>query len=309
MTDFSKLIFYRTKLKNELLKKRVLDDQDLYYIFKKRIYLNDAIDEEIKSRVDGLIDNFNVFLFLGEQGSMKTSSAMSLMKEKVNPSFSMSGVCFTYADFESRLNTSVSGDCFQIDEMVFQHGTGSIRLINDLQNIIETLRKRRNSMFMCGVTSKFFPESIFHLVFEALDNTIQGTCKDIPELHEVRTCPCNKDKDHVIDCVFVRFIVRKNDKSIGFYVQKVIWNNPMWLEYNNEKVKFMEQAKSNAFDKLDYEGIAEELLNDKELVFYKKNRDLKLYLEKKFPNLANEEKELLIRQIRITREKKEVKLN
>jgi hypothetical protein len=96
---------------------------------------------------------------------------------------------------------------------------------------------------------------------------------------------------------------------VGLYVEEIIWNNSLWQEYKIIKDEFVEKAKIQDFAKLDYEKVANELLKERETSFYSSLKDLMLLLEKKFPNITVDEKELIARQIIIFRKERSVEYN
>jgi hypothetical protein len=295
------ITFFRSPLQTELIRLKISEDSSLLRLFRRKKYLNEAIEHEISIRKHGVIDNFLTILLLGEQGTFKSSVALCL-SEMLDDNFKINNVAFLYEQFNNLISNSVPTNAFMLDEQVFLHGVGSIRIINDLQNIIETLRKRQNSMVLVGVEGKYFPEEIFTFVLETIDSCILGTCEKNNSLHEVRNCEYAEANNHLCDKLYVRLLVKKMGKAIGFYVQKIDWNNKLWLDYLPLKDVFLEKAKNRNFSKLDYEGIARELLQEPELSGYNKIGDFKLLLEKRFPNLTSEEKRLLARQIHLFKE-------
>lgn len=295
--ECKKLNFYRTDLQNCLLINKIRKKEGLWRIFKRKVYRNDEMKNEINSRINGIIDNFITILVLGEQGTFKSSMTQALMCE-IDLQFNVLRICFLYDGFKTLLNESNPKQAFQLDEQVFLHGTGSIRLLEELQSIIETIRKRMNSLAVVGVEDKYFPEKIFTFVLETVDSCILGTCELSDVSHEVRSCACDW-REHKIEKLYVRTLVKKQEEYIGFYVQEIDWNNPLWQDYCKIKDDFLELTKTQNFMKLDYERVSNEIM--KECGNYKTTRDLKLFLEKKFPNLTIDEKDLLARQIKINR--------
>lgn len=131
-------------------------------------------------------------------------------------------------------------------------------------------------------------------------------CKDNDIEHEIRTCAFNDEHHHSPKRIFVRLLIKKMGHYAGLYVEEIIWNNSLWQEYKIIKDEFVEKAKMQDFAKLDYEKVANELLKERETSFYNSLKDLMLLLEKKFPNITVDEKELIARQIIIFRKERSV---
>jgi hypothetical protein len=224
---------------------------------------------------------------------------------EADPSFSAENVCFIYDDFNNKLKNSVPKQAFELDEEVWQHGTGSTRIVNDTQSLIETLRKRQNSMGIACTTDKYFPEDIFTFFLETIDTCMLGTCPQNNCLHEIRNCEHHTATEHNICEVYVRLGVIKRGHFIGLYIKKINWNNQLWRDYCIKKDLFLEQAKNMEFNKMNYEKAALELLRLPEANLYKKKGQIKLLIEKNRPNLTREERDLLAEQIKIIRQGEE----
>lgn len=159
------MIFFRTKFQDILLRKKVIENKELINIFRKKIYLNEALDEEINHRINGIIDNFVTILIVGSQGTIKSSVGQNKAFH-IDPSIKADkNIFFVYEAFRNALANSQPKQTFILDEQIFLHGIGSVRIINEVQGIIETLRKRQNSMILIGVEDKYFPEEVFTFVF------------------------------------------------------------------------------------------------------------------------------------------------
>lgn len=302
--DFENLTFYRTPLQEIFLRMKMRDHDSLRNVLRKNIILNEAINYEINSRLNGVIDNFLTILIRGEQGSMKTSTALEFLM-MIDPSFSAENVCFLYDDFNNKLKNSVPKQAFELDEQVWQHGTGSMRIVNDTQSLIETLRKRQNSMVICCTTDKYFPEEVFGFFLETIDTCILGTCPFNMEHHEIRSCEQFPAKEHHISEVYVRLGVMKKGHFVGLYIMPINWGNQLWRDYCLKKDLFLEQAKNMEFNKMNYEKAAIELLKLPESHLYIKKSQIKLLIEKNKPNLTKEERDLLAEQIKMIRTEEE----
>lgn len=299
--NFSEITFYRTPLQDLFLRMRIRDHDSLRNVLRKNTIINEAIDKEIESRINGVIDNFFTILIKGEQGTFKTSTLLEFII-KGYPNFSVNNVCFLYDDFNEKLRNSNPKEAFELDEEVWQHGTGSTRIVNDTQSLIETLRKRQNSMGIACTTEKYFPEEIFTFFMETIDTCILGTCPFNNYEHEIRLCDKFSAKEHHITNVFVRLGVIKKGHFIGLYIMPINWDNDLWKDYCKVKDVFLEQAKNSDFNKMNYEKTAQELLKLPEASLYNKKGQIKLFIEKNKPNLTREERDLLAEQIKIIKD-------
>lgn len=302
--NFDDLTFYKTPLQDLFLRMRMRDHDSLRNVLRKNLIINEAIDEEISSRINGVIDNFITILIKGEQGTFKTSTLLEFLII-IDPSFCAENVCFIYDEFNQKLKNSVPKQAFELDEEVWQHGTGSMRIVNDTQSLIETLRKRQNSMGIACTTDKYFPEEIFTFYMETIDTCMLGTCPFNMEHHEIRSCKEFPAKEHHISEVYVRLGVIKRGHFIGLYIKKINWGNQLWCDYCLKKDLFLEQAKNMEFNKMNYEKTALEILKLPESHLYRKKSQIKLLIEKNKPNLTKEERDLLAEQIKMIRTEEE----
>jgi hypothetical protein len=252
MINLNNLKFFKTPLELELLRLKVEENPDLKRLIINKKIINDAVDEEIRVRTKGDMENFMVILIHGKAGSIKSSVALELIK-KINPSFTKEGICFQFEELKAKLMNSKKGDCFTLDEVLYMHGAGTIRLINEIQNMVETLRKRQNSLIFCCVTPKYFPEESFTMVLETIDKCLLGTCEKNLELHEIRNCPHgNGGNQHSIKKAFVRLAVKQEGKYLGLYIQEISWDNDLWKEYTPIKDAFVDNIPSQSIFKFDY---------------------------------------------------------
>jgi hypothetical protein len=298
-----KLRFYKTPLEQAILNSKAEENEDFARILLNKTIMNNAIEEEIRSKIRGEIENFLVILIHGSQGSIKSSVMIQLCK-KIDPNFTAQQISFLLEEMKTKINDSQPLQAYALDEQVYQHGTGIMRLTHEIQNMIETLRIRQNSIIVVCVTPKYFDESIFSFVLETLDKCMLGTCEKNPLKHEIRNCPLTEGKKHDIKEVWVRLAVKKEGKYLGLYYQEVEWNNSIWNDYCPFKDSFAKKSLNQDFTRLDFEKKAEEIMQDPEISLYKNLKSLKLLIEKRIPNLTSEEKELIAQQIKINREKK-----
>ena len=292
------LKYYKTELELEILLAKIYSNRSLHKIFKHKKIINRSINEEINLRLKGDIENFVTILIIGEQGSLKSTCGQELAK-RTDKNFTSNNISLFYEDFKKKISESKAGQTFILDEMVFIHGTGSNRLIDEIQTTIETLRKRKNSMIIIAVEEKYFPEEIFTFTMETLDQCLLGTCNKNKRLHEVRSC---ETKKHVIKKAFVRLAVKKKGIYLGLYIQEIKWGGEVWNEYEIIKDAFLNKVLKHDFVKLDFKNEAKKLRLMPESNNYKSIKELKLFLEMKRPNLTVAEKELLSLEIKLQRE-------
>jgi len=303
MTRLDQIKFYKDKLELRLLKTKTRKERSLKRLFKRKLIINQEIDDSIYRRLHGVIENFVTILLLGEQGSIKSSVGLCLCEKTDQKGFTAKRVAFLYEEFKQILNKLQIGESSQLDELVFQHGVGSQRIIEEIQTIIETVRRNQTCMVIISPEEKYFPEEIFTFVMETIDCCLLGTCTADQEPHEIRSCD-TPDKEHHMEKAYVRLAIKKRGEYIGFYIQEIKWNNKIWKEYDKRKTAFLKLVKSQDFKKLDYEKEANRILEIKDIDDYKTNKQLKLLLEKKIPNLTVEEKNLLIEQIKIQKRRR-----
>ena len=290
--------YYKTPLELDILLSKIYSNRSLHKIFKHKKIINRDVNREISLRLKGDIENFVTILIIGEQGSLKSTCGQEIAK-RTDKNFSSNNISLFYADFRNKISGSQAGQTFILDEMVFLHGTGSNRLIDEIQTTIETLRKRKNSLIIIAVESKYFPEEIFTFTMETLDKCLLGTCKSKSRLHEIRSC---KEKKHVIKKAFVRLAVKKKGIYLGLYIQEIRWGGDLWNEYEIIKDAFLKKVVKQDFVKLNFKQEAEKIRLMPESNSYQSVKELKLFLEMKKPNLTVAEKELLALEIKLQRE-------
>lgn len=232
--------------------------------------------------------------------SWKSSTGQEIATINDETKFRADKVCFTYQEFRDKFEKSKPKEWFIQDEQVFLHGVGSGRIVESIQTLIETLRQRQNSMIVISPEGKYFPESIFTYVMETIDRSILGRCKHNNNLHEIRTCP---HRPHIDIEATVRLAVKKENVYIGFYTIPITWKTQIWQEYYKRKVEFTRKVLTEDFQKIDYERLAKEVMSLPNNKDYKTHKQLKLLLEKKYPNLAVGEKDLIIEEIVLTRKR------
>lgn len=291
--------FFQTSLQRELLIAKIRANPTLKDVFKKKKNITNKIDEEITHRTRGILENWLILHVKGATGSLKSSVAMTIGK-KIDRTFNHERIELNYEAFQEKINNSLPLQAFQLDEQIFSHGTGTTRIINDLANLIETLRKRQNSMIIVTPDLKYFPEDKFTYILETIDDTLVATCPHNPKPHEPRTCKCYLEKSSKITKAYVRLAVKKEDYYLGFYIVEIDWNNLDWQEYSKKKDEFIELMRQNQVRNHDYEKLARNIINTNDFPIYMKNKkSLAILIEKHHPNLTTNEQELIIEQIRI----------
>ena len=297
------ITYYHTPLQKELLISKIRQNPSLKKIFKKKKYITEQVEQELRHRRDGIIENFSTIFILGTQGSFKSSIALTIAK-KFDENYNAERISFGYEEFRKKIEESKPKQFFQLDEQVFKHGTGTTRIIQDINNLIETLRKRQNSMIIVSPERKYFDENLFTYTIETIDTSIKATCPHNQELHEPRNCACYEEKTCEIKTCYVRTAVKKEGIYLGFYVIEIDWNNQLWDDYQIKKDRFMEEIVQDKLHNMDYQKIAEDIINDEEFEHYKKTKkSLRLLIEQKKPNLTIGESELICEQIRVIQRK------
>jgi len=265
--------FYLYPLQREILRERLKYEADLRRVFKKNRDLTETINKDIEARIhNNERKNWVLIQINGETGSMKSSIAISLMKRLIDLSFTAEGITQEYNRFLDLLRNSKPGQGFILDEMVFQHGTGSVRLKDDIVNLAETLRKRMNSMIFVTPSEKFLKDENVTFTLE----------------------PCGFDEEKKV----VRCLVRKG-RYLGFYYVSLLWETALWKEYEKGKDVFIEKSSQGDYEKLPYEALARKILKDIPEAYMKNSKRLRLYVEKNNPNLTTKEADFLLEQIKI----------
>lgn len=260
-------------LQREILRERLKYELDLRKVFRKNIDLTTVIKKDIEERLRTKNrKNWVLIQINGETGSMKSSVALAIMKQLIDHDFTAESISQEYNRFLEMLRNSNPGQGFILDEMVFQHGTGSVRLKDDIVNLAETLRKRMNSMIFVTPTEKFLKDENVTFTLE----------------------PCGFDEENKT----VRCLVRKG-RYLGFFYVPLLWKHPIWKDYEKGKDDFIERSSQGDYAKLQYETIARKLLSEMPEEYMKNAKRMRLYVEKNNPNLTTKEAELLLEQMKI----------
>lgn len=292
--------FYHTELQEELLLAKIRANPSLKKIFKEKKDLTKKLEKDLLGRVNGLIENFACIFIKGQQGSFKTAVARKLCKI-LDPNFTTKQTSFQYEEHLEKVRNSQPRQAFHLDEQCFERGTGAIRIVQEFQETMETLRKRQNSMIVVSPEKKYFPEDIFTYTLETIDNELIATCPYNQQDHEPRECNCYEEKVSKITGAKVRCGIKLDGKYIGFYVADIEWNDPDYQAYEEVKEEFMSQIAGGKKKKTDYEKMAREVLENPDHEKYKTRKGLKILVQKERPNLTIGETELVIEAIMMIR--------
>jgi hypothetical protein len=268
------MVYQLYPLHQVILKDRIKHERDLRRVFKQQIDLTATIIEEARQRLhDGNRDNWLVIQINGETGSMKSSVGLAFNKTVIDPEFDEERVCTEYTELIDKVSDSKPGQSFMQDEMIFQQGIGSNRFTENIINLVETLRKRKNSLTFITPTEKFIG-----------DVNVTFTLEPCGFDHKTKT---------------VRCLVRKHGRYIGFYYQKLMWGDDLWEKYSKIKESFLERTATQQYKKMDYERLAKKMIESMPENYMSKKKRIKLYVEKNSPNITKEERDLLIAQIEV----------
>jgi len=297
-------LFFQTPIQREILIQKIRTNPSLKRLFRTGKNVTQQINDDINHRLNGIINNFFTLHITGTAGSFKTTTAVSIAK-KFDPTFtSTQRVSFEYEDYLEKFKTSQPKQIRQIDEQAFMRGTGSLRMIQEIQEHIESLRKRQNSLIIISPEKKYFHDNLFTYMFETIDNSLTATCPTNPTPHEPRLCTCYQNRTAKIESCKVRSAVKIDDMYLGFYIIDIDWQNPDWTEYELAKDEYMKRLVMGEKKRTDYEKIAQTILdenpNNEE---YKNKKALKILVEKNRPNLTVNEIELVCESIAMVRRK------
>lgn len=296
----TEIAWYRTPMREEMLLQRIKNNPTLLAIVRAKKDITIKLDEDINHRLNGGMENFVTLYIISEQGNFKSSVAQSI-STKYDPNFTENNVCMTYEEFENMFKESKPKTFHILDELVFQHGMGSTRVIHDFQTKIEVLRKRQMSTIVCTPEAKYFPENIFTYVLEPFDNSIQVTCPYNKKNHETRNCKCYPEKKFLVKEAYVRCAVKKEGQYIGFYIVPIEWSTPLWSKYTQKKDAFNEMVIQQQQNQSDYRGKAQKMLADPDSKQYRTKKALKLLCYKMFPNVTTQESEMIVEEASILR--------
>lgn len=299
--------FFQNPMTKELLINKIRMNPSLKRVFVKKRDVTDLVNQDISQRVNGLLENYVTIFILGLAGSMK-SSLLQNIGTRFDKSFSAKSISFLYESFKKLIEESKSGEFKGLDEDLFASGLGTGRIVEEMQNLIETVRKSGVSFIIASPSMKYLEESSFIYILETIDTALVATCPHNLEFHEPRNCICFEEKNCDIKRCFIRAVVKTQGIYLGFYIVEVDWNNDLWKEYGIEKDKFVKSVKEGKIHNQNYKSIAEEIIDDQNFDMYKKTKKgLKLLLEQKYPQLTVSETDMVAEQIRVLQRMEENK--
>ena len=297
-TPYEDIPFYHTNIDTRLLTKKIQNNPEIYEIFKKKQNITNDVNQEIIYRMRGSQENFVTIFITGEQSRKKSSTAMSIAETYDETNFSVKRICFRYEEYKEKLQQSKPKEWLQMDEQAFKHGVGSIRLVHEIQDIIEQIRKRQNSLIICSPELKFLDEKVFTFILEMIDDKIIVICPHNKKPHETRNCGCYYENNYKVVYAETRSLVKRNGNYIGYYTAPIKWNSPLWQEYIKIKDEHIEKLKDGKTQESPYRNIAKNILSKPDNEIYLKNRKtIKLLLSEEYPNLTVQEVQLCLEAI------------
>lgn len=283
-------------MRTETLLQKIKTNPTLLNIVQKKKDITEQMNEDFQHRLHGGVNNFFTLYIEGEQGTQKSSVGQAIAIEN-EPTFKADQINFSYDEFLEKFKVSKPKTIFILDEEVFKHGSGSKRIVDNMQTIIETLRKRQNSIIIISPELKYFPENLFTYTLETFDNSILVTCPHNQDLHETRTCQCYMENTFTVKEAYVRCAVKKEGQYMGFYITQIKWNNPLWEEYSKKKDAFNELVTLQEHSKTNYEQMAEKIMRDPDSKEYRTKKALKILVYKHIPSLTVQEAEMVIEHL------------
>ena len=190
------------------------------------------ITSQFYDEMDGT-DNMVAWIY-GRTGSGKSSVGISLAdrKDKSQGGFTAKNIVFDNLGIKSTVAKSEKGHSFVRDETVRDFGEGSKQLLNTIQDLTETLRKRRNSFFLLSPVIKGV--AFVHYYLEVLQSSVSLEENAIKEAIESG-----------LKVIHFRVGVQNNlGTYLGYIVVEVPVDNPIWLDYQKLKDDFLEMMAS-----------------------------------------------------------------
>ena len=111
-----------------------------------------------------------IFLFYGLPGTSKSYSALSLAKT-IDPGFEVEKNCYwDLRKFIDDLPVVKSRGCYVIDEVARNWGEGSFRVLNEINTVFETVRKKQIFIVVC--TPRYFYSPTWSFCLEGIPGQI-----------------------------------------------------------------------------------------------------------------------------------------
>jgi len=197
----------------------------------------------------------------GSTGTGKSTVSMELARIK-DPSFTADLIIFDNAGLKSVTKTTKEGNSLVRDETVKDFGEGSNQMLATIQDLTETLRKRRNSFFLLSPVVKGLP--FVHYYLEVLQSNV------------------NLERDSLRDAIkkglkLLRFRVGvwdRNNNPLGYIQVQSVINNKVYVDYEKKKDNFLAlMASGERQSGLDINREAQAVLDEINLTEYPRKAD------------------------------------
>lgn len=216
---------------------------------------------------DMLTSDNRVYFVFGSTGSGKSTVSIELWVMK-DPKFTAEKIAFTNEELAKKVYNSQTGDCFARDETTRDWGEGSGQLIATIQDLTETLRKRKNSFILLSPVIK--GHGFVHYYLEVLQASVNLEEKAI-----------KKFIDEGGKEIYFRVGILDRDLNyIGYIIVKSTVNNSVWLDYDIRKDEFLKLMSSGQrVTGLDIIKEAEAYLKELDLTRYPKKGQRLTYIK------------------------------
>lgn len=245
--------WYVSPMQELELRRRVLYKPEEIILFRNDI--TPRFMEELISR-----DSVVCWVY-GSTGTGKSTVSLVLSEHR-DKSFNADLVIFDNSSMTAKVANSQPGNSFVRDETVRDFGEGSNQLLATVQDLTETLRKRRNSFFLLSPVVKGVP--FVHYYLEVLQSNV-----NLEKVSLAKAIKGGLDE--------LRFKVGIWDRAnnpLGFIVVKSKVNNTLYLDYEKKKDKFLdEMSKGLRKSGLDITAEARKLIDELDLNLYPRKAD------------------------------------
>jgi len=218
--------------------------------------------------IEGIRGKDQVVLWVfGETGSGKSTITFELAKVK-DSDFNASKVVFDNTTLKQRVSESKEGDSIVRDETTRDFGEGSGQMLATIQDLTETLRKRRNSFFLLSPVIKGVPFVNYYL--EVLQSSVNLEKESIAQAI----------KNGLKEIVFRVGVQTPDNRYLGYILVTSKVNNPIYTEYVKHKDEFLElMAKGEKTSGLDYTAEAKKILSVINLEDYRKKGERENFIK------------------------------
>ena len=208
-----------------------------------------------------------VLWIYGHTGSGKSAVAMEIARCK-DPAFNAALIAFDNNELREIVARSQEGNSIIRDETVKDFGEGSNQMLSTIQDLTETLRKRRNSFFLLSPVIKGVAFVNYYL--EILQSDVILEKKHIEQAI----------KDGLKQITFRVAVQTPDNVNLGYIIIKSPVNNPIYQDYVKMKDKFLiEMAAGDRTSGLDYIGEAEKILKELDLKEYSRKGERLNYIK------------------------------